>query len=896
MNQLESALVLVLRDTIKWESALISPVSTVGQDNALSHASGTLAPVNPDLAFDPTVYALRDRQLAYRDLILGASVIEVAIQTGDIWNYAADRMNLEGPVIPYLPFNGTEAGKVDSTVRHVTGVSIPYDAARYADADLYGRDSLIYEVLARACQQTLVNPPITPVDSTGTVIPSTSAWSLADGSPNPADINPALPLNTSLFKNPDTNLADRDNQVAAYAAKLAQILKNPFAHALRLYVQFTDGGNVAREPDVFALVLDDGVNRIFQAEPSISSANQIVYNIAANTLQWKSTDVTTVHVPQLYAMAIEGLAIDQQVQTLAQVPDNKDAQYWRSKAGQLAPTGIEVTPTGLNMPYTTNATTVIGGVMQRDSVSITAPDNITFLMSGPLPSGNCSFSALIKPDSTVDIAGINNQSSTSGTLNGATYDIDVSVISNKQYVVIGGGGIDYNGNYYAAGVSFTGSTAWPVYSQHKATSPSRVRQYAVDYYLSLPVGSWTVSIEYTNLAGSSTGYRIQANAIPADGAVVPVIQDSSLLPFNGANGKLFTTAPAGLDITTATPFHLPIYWTGGDGRLHIRRILFNTTATSGHYTFTGSFQGTTAVADVIGVDGVPGVARWSFLNDQPGADKAYQFTLSCTGNFQLPVKIEQLNVKSVDAFVETPFGDGFQGWRQDCLDRAERIVAQNYQAAVKAYGTSCPSFRESGTYWSQEATENWMSFVETYNPRVREIANVQSEIIVPGRQYKIAGFSGSYNGVTYTQDMKFYGLETVVNGTATFAGTYGGDALDQVGAFVKSTPGDLGRPALVPRGLYFDGTEKVAKAYFDTNESTPVVMACQPWMIEQGIYVANSDFWMSPYLGAPPAPASRAFLVDFIGVPLFGYVPMTVQFQNETVVSSAATFEWDFGD
>src|SRR5512143_2417677 len=255
-NQLESALVIALRDTIRWESAVETS------------ASGTLPPVVPDLPFDAKVYQDRDRWLAYRDLILGAAVVEVSIQVGDVWNYSTVKPNLQGPAPFSLPFVGTEAGTLSTQVRHVTNVSVPYDAARYADADLYGRDSIVYECLARACSATFIDPSIPLSDSTGTNIPSTSIWSLAEGTEVRADINEVLPLNRDLFKKPDQNLADRDNQLAGYTAQLVQVLKNPFEHATRLYVQVEAYGTVQREPDVYALT-SDGTHRVFQTEPAV---------------------------------------------------------------------------------------------------------------------------------------------------------------------------------------------------------------------------------------------------------------------------------------------------------------------------------------------------------------------------------------------------------------------------------------------------------------------------------------------------------------------------------------------------------------------------------------------------------------------------------------------------
>lgn len=868
MNQLESALTIVLRQPLNWESAIVDD-------------SGTLAPVNPASAIDCTTYQQRDRVLAYRDLLLGAAVVEVSVQVGDVWNYSAVKPTLQGPANVTLPFNGTEAGQVNSLIRHVTNVSVPYDAARYADADLYGRDALAYEVLARACQSTFLDPAIAPVDSTGTVITSTSVWSLGQGAPAQADINAALPLNRDLFKVPDCNLADRDNQLAGYVAQLAQVLKNPFANALRLYVEITSNGTVQQEPDVYALVSADGTNRVFQTEPALPGANQIVYNVPNQTLQWLSTNIDTVHVPQIYAMSVPGIQLGQAVSTLAKIPDERDSQYWRSKAGQLQPDGIRVTDTALALRHTVDATLVSGGVMQADTASFTVPDQMTFLLNGSLPVGNCRISALVEPSNQVKLAGIHNYSNTSGTLGGATFDINVPSgnITSKTYVVESGDGIVYNGIVYLPGETFTGTNIVPTYSQYGGT-PSAVRQYALTYQLALPPGAWDFSVEYTNISGSTNGFTLSADYAAVGAAPVIVLQDVAPLPFNVANGELLLTPKAGMDVANNGPFKFSLYWTGGSGQLHVRSLTFNNAETLGHYQFTGSFCGSTAAADVYGQSGVPGVLRWQVFNSGTLSGNV-PLTISRTDESALPIQLQQVQVQALDYYPTTPFSSSFQAWRQECLDRAARNIAENYAQAVNAYGTGTPSFRDSGSNWSPAATENWMSFVEVYNPRLRAIPNVTGDTPVVGRQYAIASTTGTYNGTVYTAGQSFYGVAN--------AGTYNGDSYNQIGAFIKSSPGHVGRPALVPNGLYFDDIGGTVAAYYDTPQSPPKIMACQPWMIQQGIYVAQAEFWQPEGLGETlpvlPAPTSAP-------PPPTDYVALraTVHPTGAGVVSGLGTF------
>lgn len=824
-NQLESALVIALRETIKWQSAVVTD-------------AGTLTPVSPALPFDALVYQERDRQLAYRDLIVGAAVVEVSVQVGDVWNYAVLKPTLQGPAPFTLPFTASEAGTFSSQVRHVTNVSIPYDAARYADADLYGRDSLVYEVLARACASTFLDPSIPRIDSSGSVIPNTSVWSLAQGQDVSADINTALPLNRDLFKLPDRNLADRDNQLAGYVARLAQVLKNPFEHALRLYIQVEAHGTVQREPDVYVLTSDDGTNRVFQTEPALPGANQITYNFHANTLQWVRERVDEVHVPQIYAMAIPGIEFGQTIETLAEVPERKDPQYWRGKAGQLNPEGVDVEDTAIFLDSTNN-NAVSGGITQYGSASFTVPGIVTFNLSGSLGAGDYRVSVLAKPNSRVEIAGAQNVSNTSGTLGGATFEIDVpsGSIANKTYFVKDGDGIVYNGSAYFPGDNFNGTTVAPTYAQSGVVA-STVRQYSLTFGLALPAGPWTVKMEYTNLSGSTDSFSLKAEYVASGAEPVVVIQDTAPIPFTTGNGNIMITPDAGMDVNNTAPFTFPIYWTGGEGQLHVRKLTFESGVTSGRYAMTGTFAGSNAQVDVVGDDKVPGVLRFQYYS-RGTINGTIPFQLNYTDEPDLPIQFQQVQVQAMSTFETTPLSRGFQGWRQECLGRAERVIGQNYNLSVAAYGTAVPAFRDSGSNWSPVASENWMSFIEVYTPRLREVPGIPLDGITMGRQYEVDTPTVTYNGTVYNHGQKFYGVAS--------AGTvYSGGTVHQVGAFVKSKAGHVGRPALVPRGLYYD---TMARAYYDTPQSIPMVMTCQPWMIEAGLYVAQEEFWLPETLG-----------------------------------------------
>jgi hypothetical protein len=637
MNQLESALIITLREGISWQSSL-----------QISDA-GTLTPVNPAAVFDPLKYQRRDRELAFRDMINAAAVAEVSIRVSDVWNYKSIQPVLQGPVRKDLvnapaeqSFSGTAAA-----VRHVGYTSVPFDAAQFADKDLYGRDAIIYETLARACE-IFDNPPISSIDSAGT-IPQVTPWSLAEGQNVQADINYALPLNRDLFKDPDRNLADRDNQMAGYVASMVQVLKNPFEHAERIYVEVS--GTDPREPELYvyartywiagdtyaigaevfyltgwyrALVETDELpttgdwesisapsTRTFLAEPALSNRNRIVYDASAKTLQWFRQLSNLIHVPQIVALSIPGIATGQTLDTLPKIPEAKDAQFWRSKADQIIPSGEQLTDE-LSLDFTASDKTT-GGFIQIPAASLTVPDTIAFELPGGLQSGNHQVSILVNPSPLVEISGGQNIQGTSGTLGGATFEVNpASIATGVQYLVAGGLGAVYNGGTYAPGSTFTGITGTTAYIP---LGSSKVQQYSCTWKIALPPGPWLAQIDYTNLDGTTTGFGVRALYQPASGDPVIVIEDTVAQPFDDENGTVVKSSFVGFDVADSSEFLFPVYWTYGNGQLQIRQITFKSTEiASGHYVMSGTLGGIVSDVDVVGEAYHPGRAQLLFFN------------------------------------------------------------------------------------------------------------------------------------------------------------------------------------------------------------------------------------------------------------------------------------------
>lgn len=843
---LDSALVVVLRDTIRWESAIVT-------------SAGTLSAIDADAPFNPLAYQRRDRELLFRDLVTAAAVVETSIQVSDVWNYSALKPKLQGPVTRDLPEINTTQMRVQSgnasVVRHVLNASIPYDAVRYADTDLYGRDALIYETLARVCQDTFTEPPISRIDSYGTVFGSsgTVGWSLAEGAEMRVDVNDALPLGLNTLKQPDQNLAERDNQLAGYVAKLSEILKNPFEFALRIYVEVTGVG--LREPEVYSLKSADAHQRIWACEPALSFRNRIVYDVADKTLQWFRESDTEVHQPQIVALAIPGIDAGQIITTLPTIPEGKDAQYWRTKAGQVIPPGVEISDTGCDLTFTGNAALANGGCLQPDAVSLNVPGQAIFTLPIPVSAGQFRVSVLMQPNPVVTINGDHNTNGLGGVDGGVAFGTNYTAFPNSipgdlTYRVVSGDGILYRGIVYHAGEHFSATPATTSFT-NAGPVHSNAHQYGVNYKLALPPGPWTIEMGYTNLNGDTDGFGIKGQFCAQGQTPIDVIQDITKQPVYGSNGDILITTPSNFDVPALSnanvpDFNLPIYWSyGNNGQLGIQNLTFRSTLetnTSGSYVFNAQFGGQTASAYVNAERLLPEILRFTFNVAAPVAFPTLKLQWLNSAsiyeqNRYIPVKLKQVQVQKVSAYAATPAADAFQGWRQECIERTEINIQQGFDYTVKNFGTTIPTFRGSGSNWDFYSSENWMAFVEIANPRLREVTDLPAVgYITPGRQYEVITAPVVYNSIVYSNvGDRFYG----VVGHRNYIGT----DLKQVGAFMRAKPGHVGKPALVPNGLYFTSYGTVA-AYYDTALSFPIVVTCQPWMVDVGLYVSQSEFWL----------------------------------------------------
>jgi hypothetical protein len=888
-NQIESALVIELSQTIPWNAAVASVSS-----------SGSLVQIDPGQPLNILEYTLRDRQFQHRDMIIATAVAKVSIHAQTVWNGTVLAPRLQGSTgvtdssgtnifLGLDPRELPAALPLSSTsVYYVGSENIAYDAIRVTDPGLYSRDLLLYETLARAAA-VFPAPPIQDIDPGGAVVSATSIWATAQGTSSTSLPNAALPLSPPLFTAADQNLANTDNQVAAYVARVVQVLKNPFAFATRIYVAIAGAG--ARESETYVLtdnaylygqtygagdevlylgswyranystadtppspawVAISGPNLCqFLADPSLSGRNKIVYNIALQTLQWFLEDPDTFHVPQIVGLYVPGILPGQAIETVALVPEPKDAQFWRQKAARVClgngswATVADIYPTG--GPATTTGSGGLNVLFQSaKALALLAPGSTTISFTDIVcEPGSYALTALVKPASGFTIAGSDLVGALSNWLPNA-------------------------GEFSGLGATL---------SLH---------------HLTLPPGPWSLYLNFGNdvaAANPATAFGLQVTL--GGQALLASTNPLAYTDSTGAplpNGT--TVASPALSILADGNSHtLSIQWVTGAGALYLQSLAFLSTANqTSHYVMAAAWPGQgTATLDVIGQAGVSSIMPFPFYAGSTVADPQFNLawnqpdfaTFDYTITYyvgatvlwggiywqanttvpaaaslataavpgispawtqlapepQLPLLVENIHLQQWQETTPTPMITGFAGFRQDMLERAERSVQDSYAAVITAVGTgNLPEFRVGGTSWDYTSTGSWLAFQESYHPRLCQIPNVPSGLLVAGRQYQVAGNPIIYNSATLPVGAVFYG----VSGQTTFSGA---GQINQVGAYKQSLPGDVGNAtALVPDGLEFVISAGTVAAWLAADQSIPRHTALLPWMVEAGIFVAQDDF------------------------------------------------------
>lgn len=792
---LESALLIRLNPVVEWGSAL--------------EPGAALRSVTVTDPFDALAFQQRDRELAFRDLVNAAAVVDASIEISSVWNAPALRPILQGVTVSDLVTASGDLARVSNAVVpngqvvHVKSVNTP-DRAIAVDRELATRDAVIYEALAKACE-VFYDPPV--VTASSGAVPSL-VWSLGQGVAVNADINMALPLDKHLFMQPDMNLADRDNQMAAYVAQIAKVLRNPFEFANRLYVKVetvahaTEGDGLdLRELEVYTLaeprfepgaayaagseVLYQGVyyrarrsttifpvagadwdagnfptnptgivptKRTWLAEPVLSDRNRIIYDKTFKTLQWMRESTMQLHVPQIHALSVPGVLGYQRLTTEARIPEVKDALFWRRKAARIIHGTTEWHPAANQFSTATGGRT---GTTQLDCASLLSPSQneasqrLQVKLGGAVVGGvRYRVTALVRPSSTVEIAGgttssvqtfavtAGNASAGVATLTLSDGPLGVSgyptppriTVSQSLSQVYRGTHlalssvdvapytVSFSTTDTASSASMSGTVTCPMLPlvnggvnflrQFLRPTPGR-ESLPMEWQVVLPVGTWVMTVQYTNLSGSTDGFGIKATvetgrtALP--GTVTPLSDDTvpwNFLDVDGAplaNGTLVTSSQIQI-VSDGTNQIVQLRWTYGEGALHVRSLKFvQVGAATSRYSLLARLVDTdgsylspftqVSTHDTLGADGI--LERLSFEFDcaigsaTPCLGLAWLTTGTYSGSVflpdpQIPLQVRQVALEKRVAVVPTPGAYGFTGWRDEMLNRAMQCVVQAY--------------------------------------------------------------------------------------------------------------------------------------------------------------------------------------------------------------------------
>jgi len=820
---INSALVINVGTSLKWESTL-------------EPEAGSDLTYRGEVIVDATNLAERSRELRNRDGIVAANIVDVSMSMGDVWGTPQIRPEIEGSSSRELNYIVSGVGHVSSKVRYLNNSSKISETENIED-DLQGRDAMIYEALARVCEEKGLKGP-DRIDPGGSSIPSIVEWSIAKGAKNNIDFNASMPASRVEINKVYQHLAYRDNILASYVANIAKILENPFSFASRLYVSVVGPGT--RDPEVYNLVrrkyksgvtyyvgdelfvgdkiyrantvttndttsgdwtiVSQNNKRVWQTSPALDDRSLIIYDVELKTLQWVDENNEVIHVPRIISLLIEGVDYDQFLKTIPEVPTFLDAYYWYRKSGRIVVSNTSIS-TYRHIVDTRNAT---GGLRQEGCNSLSVRSK-TGMVLGSIGVGNYKVSILCQSDKHVEIKGCDN-------LEGAT-GIE--------------GGVDFTGGY----IPSTLNSGDPV-----------------SFNISLNKGGWNLYIDYTNLSGVTGGFSVEVTAYPGSelNSGISVVK-SRTIPYyfvdeNGVNldnGTIVRSGPIAINATGEQQTY-SIRWVSGTGSLHIRRLVFiNSNFEESRYSLKyhiedgGVVIGNGATADFVMNDKDSGVISHDF-NVSSGLSNA-SVVIDWVSGDGLPLNFCQIHLEKINSGINlTPGSYGFNGWRRSCVERSAECLQDAYKKVLERFDETgvVKSYLE-GEYWTPVSSGNYYSDLETYSPRFRYIENVENGSLAKGRYYRVVSGSLAYASADYEVGDLFYGVE----GEESWTGTA---TVDQEGAFVLAGPGHVGIPGVVPRGLVYSAG--LVTNGLGIKEQNPELVTLLPWMIELGVYAARPDF------------------------------------------------------
>lgn len=329
---------------------------------------------------------------------------------------------------------------------------------------------------------------------------------------------------------------------------------------------------------------------------------------------------------------------------------------------------------------------------------------------------------------------------------------------------------------------------------------------AISWDLKLPEGPWSMTVYYSNEDGDPA--LVWPFLVTLGDRVISNL--SLKVPStNGVIEKVdyYMSAIGGSETLTLS-------WapTDSSNKLRIHRITFTRESTRQTYNLTarlgpvvdGALDSGVGpeTAEVDSYPYRPDSLSFVFGLEENVDNPGLELTWNPIGGTVTPLNISQIELMSFEYPTLTKNADGFDGWQGEMAERAAESVIESFREGVRVDPTFEPTeLLDNIRYWTQDSTRKWKELLETLEPR-----------------------------------------------------------FDQ--AFRTGGPADIGRPALVPRGIQFDLTNSITPraTTFDAEikgtlsplraVSTlpgtlcyPRLEAFQPWMTMLGLPVMREGFW-----------------------------------------------------
>lgn len=672
----------------------------------------------------------------------------------------------------------------------------------------------------------------------------TSVWTQAEGLATSAEVHTNLPLDRDLFRNPDRNLAARDNVVAAHVSKLLDILDSPFEHANKLQVEIYHPDDVTKtrlaDTYIISETESNATQRVWIAEPRLQNRMRLVYRRAERTIQWISEDTNNLHTPQpISGLQAKGLTAEQLIRVIPRDGDAATANFWSQKAGVIRFGGNQESHIA-DLVYPSSFTAG-GWKLENGSVAISNFESIATTFEGyQITQGKFyQISFLVRAGSSIKLLG--NQTVTTG-LDG---DDD-------------GGIILPNGSF----------AIWRTF---------------------LPEGAWEMEISYVNGSVESGTVSQLPSTIYFDRQPVSLIP----LPY-GADPLTVQTAKFLVQgKPSARGQDLKISSFAALGQMIIRSIKFSTVADPAlRYQFSSRVGAQGVFRNEISLFRnqyaliVIRVKAASTLT-KPSA------TLTLNVGQPLPLIISRIQLQEISENTPTPNTTGFEYWKTEALDRAIEGLQDAYRLYLEDYYIRPDEVEEGIGYTVISGEAKYGSF--TYKAG-DEFTGVEGVAWVP--------VSGTPQVIETAHELPEFRIEDDVHGflwspEATAKWIHALEAYDEdvKQAFRQARAGDVGRPALVPEGLEYDTFSGTVKAHYGITRSVPVIRAFEPWMMDLGIRVAHENFWypideslLNVALSTAVVPTSSG---DFPTIDP-NYVPPAAETPQNTLGPSVVELEWSW--